>query len=67
MELVSMFPDQRFVLDHIWPNLYKVGIMEPWRDDIEALAAQPNVWCKISGMVTEADWKPGNMKTLLLI
>lgn len=35
-------------------------MLQPWKGDIEALAAQPNVWCKISGMVTEADhqaWK----------
>ncbi len=60
IELVSMFPDQRFVLDHISKPFIKSGILQPWKDDIEALAAQPNVWCKISGMVTEADhqaWK----------
>ena len=60
IELVSMFPDQRFVLDHISKPFIKTGILQPWKDDIEALAAQPNVWCKISGMVTEADhqaWK----------
>lgn len=60
IELVSMFPDQRFVLDHISKPFIKSGIMQPWKDDIEALAAQPNVWCKISGMVTEASldsWK----------
>jgi len=60
IELVSMFPDQRFVLDHISKPFIKSGIMQPWKDDIEALAAQANVWCKISGMVTEASldsWK----------
>ncbi len=60
IELVSMFPDQKFVLDHISKPFIKSGIMQPWKDDIEALAAQPNVWCKISGMVTEASlasWK----------
>lgn len=60
IELVSMFPDQRFVLDHISKPFIKSGIMQPWKDDIEALAAQTNVWCKISGMLTEASlesWK----------
>jgi len=60
IELVSMFPDQRFVLDHISKPFIKSGIMQPWKDDIEAIAAQANVWCKISGMVTEASldsWK----------
>lgn len=55
IELVGMFPEQRFVLDHISKPFIKSGIIQPWKDDIEALAANPNVWCKISGMVTEAD------------
>jgi L-fuconolactonase len=60
IELVSMFPDQKFVLDHISKPFIKSGILDPWRKDLDSLAAQPNVWCKISGMVTEADhehWK----------
>ncbi len=59
-ELVSRFPDQRFVLDHISKPFIKSGILQPWKEEIEALAEKPNVWCKISGMVTEADhhtWK----------
>jgi L-fuconolactonase len=62
-ELVSMFPDQKFVLDHISKPFIKSGILQPWKDDIEALAAHPNVWCKISGMVTEAnhkEWRYGD-------
>lgn len=54
IELVRMFPEQRFVLDHISKPFIKTGILQPWKRDIEALAAQANVWCKISGMVTEA-------------
>ena len=60
LELVNMFPEQRFVLDHISKPFIKAGILEPWKGDMEALASQANVWCKISGMVTEADlnkWK----------
>jgi len=60
IELVNRFPEQKFVLDHISKPFIRTGILQPWKDDIEALAAQPNVWCKISGMVTEArhkDWK----------
>jgi L-fuconolactonase len=55
IELVSMFPEQRFVLNHISKPFIKAGILQPWSGDIEALAAQPNVWCKISGMITEAE------------
>jgi L-fuconolactonase len=59
-KLVSRFPGQRFVLDHISKPQIKAGIVDPWKDDIAELASYPNVWCKISGMVTEADlteWK----------
>lgn len=55
IKLAGMFPEQRFVLDHISKPLIKKGILQPWEDDIRSLSMQPNVWCKISGMVTEAD------------
>ena len=55
-EVVAKFPAQRFVLDHIAKPLIKAGIREPWATDIKRLAAFPNVWCKVSGLVTEADW-----------
>ena len=60
IELVSKFPDQKFVLDHMGKPYIRSGVLEPWREHITALSEQPNVWCKISGMVTEADlnnWK----------
>jgi len=47
---------QRFVLDHIAKPLIKAGVREPWATDLRRLAAFPNVWCKASGLVTEADW-----------
>jgi len=56
-ELVGMFPEQRFVLDHISKPFIKAGILDPWREEISALAVRTNVWCKISGMLTEADHK----------
>ena len=56
-ELVQRFPEQPFVLDHISKPLIKDRKLEPWATDIRRLAAFPNVTCKISGMVTEADWK----------
>ncbi len=55
-DLVARFPRQRFVLDHIAKPQIKDGVMEPWSSDIRRLADFPNVSCKISGMVTEADW-----------
>lgn len=54
--LVEEFPDQRFVVDHIAKPLIKDQIFSPWKKDIWTLAQFPNVYCKISGMVTEADW-----------
>jgi len=54
--LVEAFPRQRFVLDHIAKPLIKDQVMEPWADQLRTLASFPNVACKVSGMVTEADW-----------
>ncbi len=59
-ELVANFPEQPFVLDHIAKPLIKDGVRSPWEADIRKLAAFPNVCCKVSGLVTEADW--GNWK-----
>ena len=57
-EFVASFPDQPFIIDHIAkPYIKDRYITEEWKDAIRAVAAYPNVWCKISGMVTEADWK----------
>ncbi len=55
--LVARFPDQPFVLDHLAKPFIKDGMLEPWATDIRRLAAFPNVVCKVSGMVTEADWQ----------
>ena len=56
VEFVKLFPNQKFVLDHIAkPNIAKQEIDE-WRNNIRALAKSENVWCKLSGMVTEANW-----------
>jgi L-fuconolactonase len=57
-EFVASFPDQPFIIDHIAkPYIKDRFITEEWKDAIRAVAAFPNVSCKISGMVTEADWK----------
>jgi L-fuconolactonase len=57
IELVRRSPETRFVLDHIGKPQIKAGIREPWWSEIAELAAEPNVFCKISGVVTEADHK----------
>jgi L-fuconolactonase len=56
-ELVSLFPDQAFVIDHIAKPYIKDKKIDDWKRDIQAIAKYENVWCKVSGMVTEADWK----------
>ena len=48
-------PDLRFVLDHLGKPPIAAGDREPWATDVRALAELPNVSCKLSGMVTEAD------------
>ncbi|NBR84048.1 MAG: amidohydrolase [Proteobacteria bacterium] len=56
IQLVANFPEQRFVLDHIAKPFIRDGAISPWREQIRELAKAPNVWCKVSGMVTEAKW-----------
>jgi L-fuconolactonase len=55
-EFVRHFPNQRFVLDHLAKPQVKTGGFHPWKEGIKELAAHPNVHCKLSGLVTEADW-----------
>jgi len=57
VKLVSKFPDQRFVLDHIAKPAIAGGLVSPWREDLRELARYPHVSCKLSGMVTEARWR----------
>ena len=56
IELVAMLPEQPFVLDHLAKPRIKAGEIDQWRRDIVALARHENVYCKLSGLVTEADW-----------
>jgi len=56
-ELVNKFPDQLFVVDHIAKPFIKKGQLQPWKDYMRQLAKADNVYCKLSGMVTEASWE----------
>lgn len=56
-KLVETFPDQPFVIDHIAKPDIKNKNIDDWKKDISAIAKMGNVSCKVSGMVTEADWK----------
>ncbi len=56
LELVKKLPEQPFVIDHIAKPQIKAGEIHSWRQDIQAIALQPHVLCKLSGIVTEAAW-----------
>jgi len=56
VELASRFARQRFVLDHLAKPDIRRGRFQEWERDLRRLAACPNVWAKLSGLVTEADW-----------
>ena len=58
-------PEQVFVLDHIAKPKIAAGEMQPWADNLRRLATFPNVFCKLSGLVTEADirnWTPDQLR-----
>jgi L-fuconolactonase len=54
---VAAFPDQSFIIDHIAKPNIKEGEIDNWKKEIAAVAKFESVYCKISGMVTEADWE----------
>src|SRR6266852_8178829 len=57
IELVARLPEQRFVADHVAKPEIKSGKTSPWAAQMKEMAQNKNVFCKLSGMVTEADWK----------
>lgn len=65
IEAVRACPETRFVLNHIGnPPIVDAGL-QPWADRVWALGELPNVWCKLSGMITNADhrdWTPGQLR-----
>ena len=56
-QFVAGFPSQKFVIDHLAKPYIKKAEIDQWKIEMEAIASHENVWCKVSGMVTEADWK----------
>jgi L-fuconolactonase len=64
-EFVRHFPSQRFVLDHMAKPPIKSGEIQSWARDIRDLALLPNIFCKLSGLVTEADWQRWTPEHLL--
>ena len=57
VELVLRLPEQRFVVDHLAKPMIRENILEPWASQMRAIAKFPNVYCKVSGLVTEAKWE----------
>ncbi len=54
--IVEDLPDLRFVIDHLAKPPLRGGATEAWAAGLRSFGARPNVWCKLSGLVTEADW-----------
>ncbi|MCU1502354.1 MAG: amidohydrolase [Ilumatobacteraceae bacterium] len=63
-ETAAALPDLRFVVDHLAKPAIATGQLEPWSTGLRALASLPNVACKLSGMVTEADWTSWTVEQL---
>ena len=64
IRFVDCHPDQVFVLDHMGKPRAKDNMLSPWRENIMELAKRPHIYCKISGLVTEADWTRWTAETL---
>jgi L-fuconolactonase len=56
IQFVDRHPDQVFILDHVAKPLIRDRVFSPWRENMRELARRSNVYCKVSGMVNEADW-----------
>ena len=64
IRFVDQHPNQVFILDHIAKPRIRERVVSPWKENICELARRPNVYCKLSGMVTEADWGTWTGETL---
>ena len=65
IEFVDRHPDLVFVLDHVAKPRIRDDVREPWADLMGQMAERPNVYCKLSGMATEADWVSWTKEQLL--
>lgn len=68
IDLVRRCPEVRFVLDHCGKPAIRERVLDPWRQHIRQLAALPNAYCKISGLLTEADlvgWQPRDLTPVM--
>jgi L-fuconolactonase len=68
IQLFKQVPGIRGVINHIAKPRIRDGVLEPWWSSIQEVARFPNIYCKLSGMVTEADhesWKPENFTSYI--
>jgi L-fuconolactonase len=68
IRFVDHHPDQIFIVDHLAKPRVKARELSPWRENIRELARRPNVYCKVSGLITEADqqkWRPEDLEPYL--
>lgn len=56
IKFVEHFPEMHFVIDHIAKPVIKESSFDEWADSMKKLSDFPNIYVKLSGMVTEADW-----------
>jgi L-fuconolactonase len=64
IQLVKQCPDTLFVLDHIGKPNIKAQLFDPWKKEIKELSTLENVFCKVSGLVTEADFSNWTLEDL---
>jgi len=64
ISFVDRHPKQVFVLDHVGKPRIGARVLDPWRSQIAELARRKNVYCKLSGMVTEANWSSWRVEDL---
>src|SRR3984893_4844130 len=57
IQFVDRHPNQLFIVDHIAKPRIREGTISPWRENLTELARRENVFCKLSGLVTEASWQ----------
>jgi L-fuconolactonase len=57
IKFVDRHPNQIFILDHLAKPRIREGMMSPWKENLTELARRENVFCKLSGLVTEASWQ----------
>ena len=57
IQFVDRHPNQIFILDHVAKPRVREGVISPWRENLTELARRGNVFCKLSGLVTEASWQ----------